>query len=176
MKTGKLTTRKAVICFFFMIIFAGMNVLSAQSAGYNSGLGLRFGSDVGITGKTTVGKGYLEGILGSGYRAFMITGLYERYIPAFHRDDFHWYFGGGGHVGFFDRWYAYGYYDRWGYYHGPYLYQYGDPTIGIDGIFGLEYKFQQIPFAASFDLKPFINLYRYDYGFMEGALSFRYVW
>lgn len=158
------------------------SVMHAQSAGYKTGIGVRLGTDIGITAKTQVGNGYIEGILGSGYRALMLTGLYEKYLPAFGRDDFHWYFGAGAHVGFLGNWYRRGYYyrayyDKNGVYHEVYYYDpyyYREPTIGIDGIFGLEYKFK-IPFTASVDLKPFINVYRYDYGFIEGAFSFRYV-
>jgi hypothetical protein len=105
----------------------------------------------------------------------MLTALYERNIPAFGRSDFHFFYGGGGHIGLYDRWYRVGYYDSHGYYHDGYYYAYyNEPTIGIDGIFGLEYQFPKIPFAASLDLKPFINIYRYDYGYVEGALTIRY--
>jgi hypothetical protein len=158
---------------------------NSQSAGYNTAIGLRLGTDLGVTAKFGVGNGYIEGIVGSGYRALMLTVLYEKYLPAFGREDFHWYFGAGGHIGFLGHWYRrgyyyHGYYDKWGHYHeGPdYYYStdyYREPSIGIDGIFGLEYKFKEIPFTASVDLKPFINIYRYDYGFIEGAFSFRYV-
>lgn len=164
----------SVFALLLCLMLLPVHELRSQSTGYRTGIGLRFGSDIGITAKTTLGGGYIEGILGTGYRAFMLTGLYEKYVPAFHRDDFHWYFGAGAHVGFFDRWYRSGYYDNHGYYHYDYVYGYNEPTFGVDGIVGLEYKFQQLPFAASLDLKPFINLYRYDYGFIEGAFSFRY--
>lgn len=170
MKTNIIPKAKIAIASFFLIC----GLARAQSAGYHTGIGLRFGSDLGFTVKTQAGKGYFEGIVGTGYRAFMVTGLYEVYFPAFQRNDFHWFVGGGAHFGFFDRWYGYGYYDRHGHYRYDYAYGYGEPTFGIDGIAGLEYKFPSVPIAMSLDIKPFINLYRYDYGFVEGAFSIRY--
>jgi hypothetical protein len=45
----------------------------------NAAIGFRFGSDVGLTLRGNVGKGALEGIIGSGYRPFQFTLLYERF-------------------------------------------------------------------------------------------------
>ena len=150
--------------------------LPSNASTYNNAIGLRFGTDLGITARTGWKNGYLEGILGTGYRAFVITGLFEKSIPAFNTSNFHWYYGAGAHVGMFDRFAYYNYYyDRYGNYHVDYVYGYVGPTFGIDGIFGLEYKFPDIPFAASLDLKPYLDLYRYGYGYMDGAISFRYV-
>ena len=164
----------------FLFIVGSALPLQGQSQPFNKAIGVRLGTDVGITAKTTAGKGYIEGIVGSGYRALMLTILYERYVPAFKTEGFHWYFGAGGHVGFFNR--VYGHYHKHGYdhyhndgiYHYHYYYYHNEPTIGIAGIFGLEYKFREIPFAAAIDLKPFLNVYRLDYG-MDGAFSFRYL-
>ncbi len=149
---------------------------SESASGYSHALGFRFGSDLGITYKGSIGgSSYIEGILSTGYRRLMLTALYEKHFPAFHRNDFQWYLGGGGHVGFFNGWYRTGYYDRWGRYHREYVYVNSEPTIGVDGIIGLEYNFHEIPLNVSVDIKPFINFYRYDYGFVEGALSLRYI-
>lgn len=167
----KAAAKTALVAILFL---SGITVLPAQSAGYNTGIGLRFGPDFGLTIRTGAGSGYFEGIIGSGYRALTITALYERFTPVFNTAGFNIYYGLGGHIGLYDRWGRYGYYDRWGYYHPQYEYVYTGPSFGIDGIFGLEYKFQTIPFALGLDIKPFFDFYRYGYGAIDPGLSFRY--
>lgn len=143
---------------------------------YHSALGVRFGTDLGITYRTQFHNNYFEGILGSGYRGLLITGLYEKFQPAAPKANLYWFYGAGGHIGFFDRPHSYNYYyyDRWGNYYVEHVYGYPGPTFGIDGILGLEYKFRKLPFAASIDLKPYLDLFRFGYGYIDGAFTFRY--
>ncbi len=42
----------------------------------------------------------------------------------------------------------------------------GSGGIGIDGVLGLEYKIPPVPFAISFDIKPFLEFDTHGYGFM----------
>ncbi|MBC8343671.1 MAG: hypothetical protein H8E61_06790, partial [Bacteroidetes bacterium] len=53
------------------------------------------------------------------------------------------------------------------------------PAIGFDGIVGLEYKFLILPFSASVDYKPYINLfgpYRIlSKGLFDIGFSFKYI-
>jgi hypothetical protein len=90
--------------------------------------------------------------------------LYEIHNPAFDIDRLNWYYGVGGHIGFWDGKYD----DR---------FDAGNNTvIGIDGILGLEYNFKEIPFNLSLDWKPALNLVGSS-GFWGdgGAISIRYI-
>ena len=50
---------------------------SESASGYSHALGFRFGSDLGITYKGSIGgSSYIEGILSTGYRRLMLTALY----------------------------------------------------------------------------------------------------
>jgi hypothetical protein len=135
---------------------------------YNTGIGIRAGYANGLTIKHFVNSNSaLEGIIASRWKGFQITGLYEIHNRAFNTERLNWYYGFGGHIGFWDG-------DNTNKY-------WGDPgesytVIGIDGILGLEYNFSEIPFNLSVDWKPAFNLYGYN-GFWGdgGALSFRYI-
>ena len=78
-----------------------------------------------------------------------------------------WYFGVGGHIGFWN---------------GDYTNHYwGEPgttytVVGIDGILGLEYSFSEIPINIGLDWKPAFNIVGYSGWWADGgALSIRYI-
>jgi hypothetical protein len=75
------------------------------------------------------------------------------------------YYGIGGHIGFWDGRYYWNYNNDRNY-----------TVIGIDGILGLEYNFKEIPFNLSIDWKPAFNL-NDSSGFWGdgGAISIRYI-
>ncbi|MFO8235469.1 MAG: hypothetical protein R6U04_08710 [Bacteroidales bacterium] len=135
---------------------------------YNTGIGLRGGFANGVTIKHFISSNAaLEGIISTRWEGFQVTGLYEIHNRAFNTEELNWYYGFGGHVGFWD---------------GDNTDQYwGDPgesytVIGIDGILGLEYNFSEIPINLSVDWKPAFNLVGHT-GFWGdgGALSVRYI-
>lgn len=148
--------------------------------GYKTGIGLRGGYEGGLTIKHFIREDRaLEGILsrGWGYGGFRITGLYEIHKPFPGANGLDWFFGIGGHVGFYnDRYYDYdcdngGYYDNdgdWRKCKDRYT------TIGIDGILGLEYQFNEIPFSIGVDIKPYFDLVGRGDHFGDGAFSIRY--
>lgn len=141
----------------------------AQS-GYTTGIGLRGGSASGLTVKHFIsGDAAIEGILSTRFkhRGTTITVLYEKHAPAFNAAGLQWYYGVGGHVGFYDGHY---YYDR---HHD----HYDDGRVyglGIDGILGLEYYIRDIPFTIGADIKPYINI-PFGGGYWDSALHVRYV-
>lgn len=149
-----------IILFISMLPF-----LQAQE--YSTGIGLRSGFANGVTLKHFQSSDVaIEGILTTRWHGFMVTGLLE-----FHNDldpsGLSWFYGFGGHVGFFG-----GYNDH------PWFDDDKDYTvIGIDGILGLEYVFEAVPISLSLDWKPAINL-NGNSGFWgdDGAFSIRYVW
>lgn len=156
------------VCLGIILILIS-NISSGQeNSTYATGIGLRAGWTTGITVKSFINdKAALEGILGTRYRGFIVTGLYERHALAFNVPGLHWFYGLGAHLGAFRGAY---YRDRWGDY-------YTDNTVsvGIDGILGLEYNIMDIPFSIALDIKPFFDIIMPGYGYWDGALSIRYV-
>jgi hypothetical protein len=140
--------------------------------GYTNSIGLRLGTENGLTFKHFYRPTWaFEGTVTTGYRALVATALVEKHVEIFDTDGLNLLFGGGAHLG------------HWGratYYRGgiedPYYRTHMDtPSAGIDGIFGIEYKFPDIPFTIGADLKPFLDVFHTDDSWVEGAVSLRYV-
>ncbi|HLG33884.1 MAG TPA: hypothetical protein VI757_03305 [Bacteroidia bacterium] len=152
---------------------------SGDGQNYRTGIGARLG---GLTSGLTV-KHFtnpstaLEGIASFGYRSFVITGLYEKHRDISTAPGLKWFYGIGGHVGFFR--YG-GYYYRVKYEKNGYIYYVADPgsssaVAGLDFILGMDYKFNNAPFNVGLDLKPFIDFFSGGpYGYWDGALSVRF--
>ena len=156
---------KKIIAAVWMV-FCLVSISKAQD--YNTGIGFRGGFSSGLTVKHFVGpKAAFEGILSTRWNGFIITGLYEVHNQAFNAEGLKWYFGFGGHIGFWNGNYNKNY---WGDYGTSYT------VVGIDGILGLEYSFKDVPINLSLDWKPAFNFVGYS-GFWAdgGALSIRYI-
>jgi hypothetical protein len=143
---------------------------------YHNGIGVRLGGlTSGITFKH-FGKplGAFEGILSFGYQATVITALYEQHVNIGNSPGLRWFYGGGGHIAFF----RYGGYYHWVHKDGKFKYADREgitsAVVGIDGILGLDYKFNNAPVNISLDLKPFIDFYNGPYGYFDGAVSARF--
>ena len=152
--------RKVLVVVCFIITAIGVN---AQD--YNTGIGFRGGISNGLTVKHNLNStSAIEGLLSTRWRGVNITGLYEIHAQAFDTPRLNWYYGFGGHIGFFDG-------DR------SSRFDTGSHTlIGIDGIIGIEYNIEPIPFNISLDWKPGINLIGYSsHWFDEVAFSVRYI-
>lgn len=149
-----------------LIVFCLISISYAQD--YSTGIGLRAGLYNGLTVKHFTGeRSAFEVILASRWRGVQITGLYEIHDMAFETERLNWYYGFGGHVGFWNGDYTYRY---WGIQNKNYA------VIGIDGILGLEYNFTEIPINIGLDWKPGFNIVGYNnYWFDGGALSIRYI-
>jgi len=154
------------ILITLLIVFCSAALSNAQD--YRTGVGLRGGFPSGLTVKHfTREKSALEFLLASRWRGFEITGLYEIHNQAFNTERLKWYYGLGGHVGFWN---------------GDYTNKYwGEPgtnytVVGIDGIIGLEYSFAEAPINLGIDWKPAFNFIGYS-GFWAdgGAFSIRYI-
>ncbi|MFO8234207.1 MAG: hypothetical protein R6U04_02210 [Bacteroidales bacterium] len=137
----------------------------AFSQSYNTGVGVRGAFASGITIKHFVkDNAAFEGIVSGGTWGMDITGLYEIHARAFDVDRLNWYYGGGAHIAQWNNDY-------------PHIAD-GDGNnvvVGLDGILGLEYYIEEIPFTISADWKPVFNLIGYT-GFWGygGAISIRY--
>lgn len=123
---------------------------------YQTAIGVRVNPwTIGFTAKHFIkGPHAIEGIVshyfGSGDRDVTnvtFTGLYEYTWNVFGKSEWNMYAGGGAHVGVWrDR-----YYDN-----GNKRYH-SEAVVGLDGIFGVEYTFKNIPLNLSGDIKPFVN-------------------
>lgn len=155
---------------------------SSGDFGYTTAIGLRGGFTSGITFKHFIkSNAALEFIIGSRWRGFSISGLYELHKGnAFGISELTWEYGIGARVGF---------------YNGRYYYNYSpgnckDPNnpkcngywenrtltaIGIIGIGGLEYKFNEIPITISLDLMPYFYFNHWGGNFIDGSLAVRYI-
>ncbi len=151
---------------WIMMVCITFLCLNVKSQDYINAVGARLGSSQGLTFKhfiTTTEAA--EGLLTVRWGGFNITGLYEKHMEAFDVDRLYFFFGGGAHLGV------------WNGHVNPWFENSGSHTvIGIDGIIGLEYVFDEIPFNVAIDWKPGLNLIGYT-GFWgdELALSLRFM-
>lgn len=126
--------------------------LSVNSYNYTTAIGVRGLGTSGLTIKHFTRTNHaIEGIVGLYPDAFSVTALWETYANAFDQPGLNWYYGFGGHIATASDWV---YYDN---YRG-YERRSGDFGLGIDGIFGIEYKINEIPIAVSLDVKPFLEV------------------
>jgi hypothetical protein len=150
----------------YLILLFVLIGIESKGQDYQTGIGLRGGAWSGVTLKHFISdKTALEGIFDSRWHGVNLTGLYEIHKNAFDTNHLNWYYGVGAHLGFYDSQYK-----KWGDNTGSYM------LLGIDGILGLEYNFEEIPFNISIDWKPTFNVIGYS-GFWGdgGAISLRYI-
>lgn len=152
------------IILIFILVFGIAGLSGAQE--YKTGVGLRAGISAGLTLKHFINdKAAFEGLLTTKWSGFDMTGLYEIHGQAFDVEHLNWYYGFGGHVGF------------WNGSNTPRSSMTGSyAAIGVDGILGIEYCFTEAPINIGLDWKPVINFIGYP-GFWgnEAALSVRYI-
>jgi hypothetical protein len=152
-------------------LLAGATLLHAQQG--QTGVGLRLGTDPGITIKHFVRQnGAIEGILHTGYRGLMITGLYEWHTPIASAAGLKFYAGIGGHIGVFDHYVRH--YHSHGHHYDVVVHEHNNVSIGPDAIIGLEYDFTQIPLNLGLDIKPALDFHDgHAHTYVDGALSVR---
>lgn len=152
------------LILLFSLLSAGIS--SAQA--YKTAIGARLGWFPGFTIKHFISEqNALEGIVHMRYRGVGVSGLFEHHQETSFLKRMYWMYGGGAHATFIDR---YRYYDPYSKY---YKSGYG-AFVGIDGFFGMEYVFEEVPFAATVDVKPMINFVPYFDFWFDSALSIRY--
>jgi hypothetical protein len=153
--------KKTLITLLF-----GVSTLSLQAQSYTSAVGLRLGFYRGITYKHFLSeKVAFEGLVMSRYHGLNLTALVEFNNDLGNTEGLNWYYGFGGHLGYYNSYY-YSYYSGSDY----------NMSLGVDGILGIEYTFSELPINISLDWKPTYNLFG-GYYFLgdSGALSIRYV-
>ncbi len=135
-----------LLCLTVGFIVFSNTEASAQST-YKNAIGGRFGEANGITFKTFLNeKAALDLILNfqsrKNYSYFRLTGLYEVHKPIQNAAGLRYYYGGGGTLGSV----RYKDFDE------------SDLYVSVDGVLGLDYKFDELPLNVSLDWKPAIEV------------------
>jgi hypothetical protein len=159
---------KRSLCLALLIFFITVNV---NGQDYKTSLGLRAGIPFGPSGVTL--KHFLnkatavEGILAMNYgTGITATCMYEKEHWTGKYPGFNWFWGLGAHAGFMDAGAT-----RWV----PASFS-GGGVLGIDGVAGLEYTFDEIPLNVSLDILPSLNLIGYfGVNSISSGISIRYV-
>lgn len=134
-----------VVALFLVVTSSQAQSRSANSSSYNTALGVKIWDGAGITVKHFFNGNNAGELIGYFYRyGFRLTGLYEIHGDFAGADGLKWYIGPGAHIGFYEA----------GYYHRDYYYVDKRATIGIDGVLGLDYKFNSAPINISLDWQP----------------------
>lgn len=152
----------------FIGLFLGLINLGF-SQNYFQSIGLRGGLGGGLTYKMMLNKNSAgEGIIFLGYGGINFTGLYEIVNYDFGIEELNWFYGGGAHIGFHDG--------RALYENDQIGYNENHTLIGLDGIIGIEYTFDEVPLNISIDWKPTFHFIGYTKFWADGAaLSIRYI-
>ena len=138
---------------FRMVLFLGIIILTSISASaqpYKMALGVRFSSQDAVVNTSATFKYFfkektaIETMLS--FDPFSIGVLVEQH-HALVSDNFTWYVGGGGFVGFT-----------------------GVRNFGLQGVLGLDYKFLTIPLSLSLDWKPELSLVK-EFSFEPAAVG-----
>jgi hypothetical protein len=152
-----------LISFGFLFIY---NTSKAQD--YNTALGLKFGGyENGISIKHFTNSDVaLEGILGFRQKGVVITGLWQKHLPAFNVDQLKFYYGFGAHIGSVGR------YRR---FNGDNEdYSSNKLLLGADGVLGLEYVLPNAPIGISLDLNPRLELINGTFFDLAPGLGIKY--
>jgi hypothetical protein len=153
--------KKALAVLFVVMAFS----FAAQAQSYKSAIGLRGGDPSGITFKTFVNSvNAIELIAGSGYfgHNLNLSAYYEWQKPTDWAPNLDWFIGPGAHIGFWNTTYQ----DEYN----------TNLVIGIDGIIGLEYTFDDIPLNLGVGAGPTFNLTEGPgWWYWNGGISIKYV-
>ncbi|MDD2635236.1 MAG: hypothetical protein PHW82_07020 [Bacteroidales bacterium] len=147
-----------------LVVLVGCGVMAQD---YKAAIGFRGGLAQGITFKAAVGGNTaFDLIVATHFRGLNLTALYEIHsLNIFGVNNLALFYGFGGHVGFYN---STSYPPRWGTYT-------NGTIVGIAGVIGVEYTFDEIPINLSVDIVPSFNLVPEFWYWQRGALSIRYV-
>ena len=160
---------------FFLSVFILLTVTvaqaqnrSAHSSSYVTALGLKVWDGAGITLKHFFNERHAgEAIAYFWHDGFRLTGLYEIHGPISGASGLQWYIGPGLHVG--------AYSDGHHHHDGDEFDHHSHGSFGIDGVIGLDYKFNGAPINLSLDWQPSFE-FADGHGFVGswGGLGIRY--
>jgi hypothetical protein len=156
---------KRIILFvsvLFIFISSEAQSKSSNSSSYRTALGVKVWDGGGITLKHFFSGNNAGELIGYFWnRGLRITGLYEIHGDISGAPGLRWYVGPGAHIGFYD------YYKNNNHIDGTF--------IGIDGVLGLDYKFNGAPINLSIDWQPSFEFGDYlGFAGNRGGLGIRY--
>lgn len=150
---------------FLLVIATTLFALrsSAQSMGssYETAVGIKFWPAALSIKHFTSDNTALEG-LANFWNGFRFTGLYEIHGDISDVEGLKWYVGPGAHIGW---WNGATWHDHY--------YNSGQVSIGVDGVLGLDYKFNGAPIAVSLDVQPYLE-FNHVYLGVWGGLGVKY--
>lgn len=156
---------KPLLLTLLLMIFAAFAQNVNGQSSYQTGIGLRGGTILGLSVKQFVTDDIaVEGFAGYRDFGFQAGVLAEYDFNLGLHSDFHGIIGGGAHYGVYN------------------LSEEGSvsesQTVGVDAIVGLEFASEEVPLAIAVDLKP-----EYDFGGLNpgftgavGGFTIRYLW
>ncbi|RYG17056.1 MAG: hypothetical protein EOO07_11925 [Chitinophagaceae bacterium] len=150
--------KKLIFTLLAGVALMTISATQASAQDYKNAIGGRFGSANGISFKTGLSKGAMLELIGN-FRSnkstdyFNLTGLYEVYKPINGAQGLNFYYGGGATIGS----YKVKGFD-------------GDVYLSANGVLGLDYKFNDVPFNLSLDWVPAFRLTP-DAGFYGGDVG-----
>ena len=149
-----------VITLCVLVVSNGQSK-STNSSSYQTALGVKFYPGAITLKHFFTGNNAGELIAYFWNHGFRLTGLYEIHGDISGASGLKWYVGPGAHIGFYD------YYNHYNHIDGTY--------IGIDGILGLDYKFNGAPINMSVDWQPSFE-FGDNVGFVGnwGGIAIRY--
>lgn len=150
-----------IVAFFFTYLVSAQHI--------NSAIGVRAAYGGLISYQHKLNSEYMtEGILALRWGGVEITGLVERYKPAFNNENANWFIGAGMHIGYHGRDNSFNPEKKAN--TKTYI------NLGIDLIGGLAYNFPNIPINVSVDYKPAFHFTGERWFVGEGlGFSLRYV-
>jgi len=122
---------------FFVVVASHAQSHSATGYEYRTALGVKVWDGAGISLKHFFDEKNAGEAIGYFWsHGFRFTGLYEIHGDINGAEGLKWYVGPGAHIGVYN--------DKYG----------GGGIIGIDGVIGLDYKFNSAPINISLDWQP----------------------
>lgn len=154
------TVLTLVVSFFVIVVSAQSR--SANSSSYTTALGVKVWDGAGISLKHFFNDRDAGELIAYFWRrGFRVVGLYEIHGNFSDVSGLRWYIGPGAHIGFYD-------------------YDSGNNKVegtfvGIDGVIGLDYKFNGAPINISIDWQPSFEFGEYvGFNGNWGGLGIRY--
>ena len=152
------------LLIFPVLLFLSLSCFSQKGKGtYDWGIGVKYGP-AAISVKKYTARGDAMELLFSKYdegsRATLLLELCPNIDP---KKTIRYVFGPGFHLGYREKKYVARNDDN--------------PVVGVDFIFGVEWKIPKIPFSIQLDYQPSFDIVGYNQGYTDwGGVTIRYTW